>query len=77
MTRYCVAILVTSMALVPVADLGWIYGITAAVFGLGFLGGTIALGRRPSAGASMRLFSFSITYVSLVFVALTVDVLVA
>ena len=77
MTRYCVAILITSMALVPVADLGWIYGVTAAVLGLGFLVGTIALGRRPSAGASMRLFSFSITYVSLVFVALTVDVLVA
>ena len=77
MTRYCVAILITSMALVPVADLGWIYGVTAAVLGLGFLIGTIALGRRPSAGASMRLFSFSITYVSLVFVALTVDVLVA
>ncbi|MFM8871385.1 MAG: heme o synthase [Actinomycetota bacterium] len=77
MIRYCVAILVTSLALVPVADLGWIYGVTAALLGVGFLVGTIALGRRPSAGASMRLFSFSITYVSLVFVALTIDVLVA
>jgi heme o synthase len=76
MIRYCVAILVTSLVLVPVADLGWIYGVTAALLGVGFLVGTIALGRRPSAGASMRLFSFSITYVSLVFVALTVDVLV-
>jgi protoheme IX farnesyltransferase len=41
-----------------------------------FLAGTIALGRRPTPGGSMKLFSFSISYLSLVFVALTVDVLV-
>jgi protoheme IX farnesyltransferase len=61
---------------VPVADLGWIYGITAAVLGAMFLGGTIALKRHPTAGASMRLFGFSITYVTVLFGAMTVDVLV-
>ncbi|MEY2710413.1 MAG: protoheme farnesyltransferase, partial [Actinomycetota bacterium] len=67
---------VASLALIWVADLGPVYAVTAAVLGALFLGGTIALGRSPSAAGSMRLFSFSITYLSVLFVALTVDVLV-
>lgn len=76
MVRYCIAVVVVSLALIPVADLGWIYGVVAAIVGALFLGGTIALGRRPSEAGAMRLFSFSITYLSLLFLALTVDVLV-
>ena len=76
MTTYCAATVVASLALIWVADLGPVYAITAAVLGALFLGGTIALGRSPSAAGSMRLFSFSITYLSVLFVALTVDVLV-
>ena len=76
MTTYCAATVVASLALVWVADLGPVYAVTAAVLGALFLGGTIALGRSPSAAGSMRLFSFSITYLSVLFVALTVDVLV-
>jgi heme o synthase len=59
-----------------VADMGWVYGVTASVLGAAFLWGTIALGRSNSPGASMRLFSFSISYLTILFVALTVDVLV-
>jgi len=69
-------VVVVSLVLIPVADLGWIYGVVAVIVGLLFLGGTIALGRRPSEAGAMRLFSFSITYISLLFLALTVDVLV-
>ncbi|MEY2767616.1 MAG: protoheme farnesyltransferase [Actinomycetota bacterium] len=76
MTTYCAATVVASLALIWVADLGPVYAVTAAVLGALFLGGTIALGRSPSAAGSMRLFSFSITYLSVLFVALTVDVLV-
>ena len=76
MTVYCAATVVASLALVWVADLGLVYSVTAGVLGAVFLGGTIALGRAPSAAGSMRLFSFSITYLSVLFVALTVDVLV-
>ena len=76
MVRYCIAVVVVSLVLIPVADLGWIYGVVAAIVGALFLGGTIALGRRPSEAGAMRLFSFSITYISLLFLALTVDVLV-
>ena len=76
MVRYCIAVVVVSLALIPVADLGWVYGVVAGIVGALFLGGTIALGRRPSEAGAMRLFSFSITYISLLFLALTVDVLV-
>lgn len=76
MTVYCAATVAASLALIWVADVGPVYAVTAGVLGALFLGGTIALGRAPSASASMRLFSFSITYLSVLFVALTVDVLV-
>jgi protoheme IX farnesyltransferase len=76
MVIYSVILTATSLALVPVADLGYIYGITALLFGTLFILGSIRLGRDPSESRSMRLFSFSITYVSVLFMALTVDVLV-
>ena len=76
MLRYTVALVACSIALVPVADLGWVYGASAVVLGALFLGGTFALGRAPSESAAMRLFSFSISYISVLFLALTVDVLV-
>ena len=76
MIRYCSATVAASVALIPVAGLGWVYGATTVVLGVLFLAGTIALGRKPTPGGSMKLFSFSISYLSLVFVALIVDVLV-
>ena len=76
MVVYTALLVVTSFVLVPVADLGWIYGITAVLGGVGFLWGTIDLGRRPSPQRSMRVFAYSITYVSVLFAAITVDVLV-
>lgn len=75
MTIYAVLLTLSTLVLVPVADLGWIYGITALVFGVAFVIGSIHLGSDPSPKRSMRLFTFSITYVTAVFVALTVDVL--
>lgn len=76
MTIYAVLLTLSTLILVPVADLGWIYGITALVFGVAFVIGSIRLGIDPSPKRSMRLFTFSITYVTAVFVALTLDVLV-
>ena len=67
----------TTLVLAPVADLGWIYTATAVVLGALFLGGTVGLGRRPDAGALACACSrYSITYVTLLFAAMTVDVLV-
>jgi protoheme IX farnesyltransferase len=76
MIGYTIALVVTTLVLIPVADLGWIYGVSAAVLGAIFIGGTIALGRRPTPAASMRLFGYSITYVTLLFGAMTLDVFV-
>lgn len=76
MTMYAVLLTLSTLVLIPVAGLGWIYGITALVFGVAFVIGSIRLGSDPSEKQAMRLFTFSITYVSAVFVALTIDVLV-
>ena len=77
MVRYTVALVAASLAVVPVAQTGVVYLVTAVVLGAIFLWGTIALGRSTSASASMKLFSFSISYISLLFVGLTVDVFVS
>ena len=76
MILYTVALVVSTLVLIPVAELGWIYGVSAAVLGAVFLGGTIALRRNPTPQASMRLFGFSITYVTLLFAAMSLDVFV-
>lgn len=76
MIGYTVALVAATIALAPVAELGWIYRITAAVVGIAFIVGAVDLARRPSLQRSMRLFAFSITYVTLLFGAITVDVLV-
>lgn len=76
MILYTIALAISSLIIVPVGNLGWVYGISAAVLGIAFLWGTIALGRTDSPAASMRLFSFSISYISILFIALTVDVFV-
>jgi protoheme IX farnesyltransferase len=76
MILYTVALWISTLVLIPVAELGWIYGISAVVLGGVFLGGTIALGRHPTEAASMRLFGFSITYVTLLFLAMSLDVFV-
>jgi protoheme IX farnesyltransferase len=64
-----------TLLLWPVAHLGWIYGATAVILGALFLWGTIDLGRNPTPQRSMRVFGFSITYVTLLFAAMTADVL--
>jgi protoheme IX farnesyltransferase len=76
MVVYTAALVATTLVLAPVADLGWIYLITAAVLGAIFLGAVVWLGRDPTPQASMRVFGYSITYVTVLFGAMTLDVLV-
>ena len=76
MIRYTVVMIATSGLLVPVSGLGPIYWVTALLAGAAFLYGSVRLVRAPSAAMAMRLFAFSITYVTLLFGALTVDVIV-
>ena len=76
MVLYTAVMVVGTLVLWPVAQLGLIYGIPAILLGALFLWGTIDLGRNASAARAMRVFGYSITYVTLLFAALTIDVLV-
>lgn len=76
MVVYSVAFFAVTLVLVPVADLGWIYLISAVVLGIGFTISVVDLGRDPTAKRSMRVFALSITYITVLFVALAADVLV-
>jgi protoheme IX farnesyltransferase len=76
MVSYTAVLVASTLVLIPVARTGWIYGVAAVVLGGLFLWGTIDLGRNPTPQRSMRVFGYSITYVTLLFGALTVDVLV-
>ena len=76
MLAYTVILTAVTLVLGPVAGLGAIYLVAAAVLGVGFIAATVDLGRRPTTARSMRLFSFSITYVTVLFLAMATDVLV-
>lgn len=76
MIAYTVALVASTLVLAPVAGLGWLYVAAAAILGAGFIGGAYALARRPSPAGSMRVFAYSITYVTLLFAAIMADVLI-
>jgi heme o synthase len=78
---YTVALVAVSFLFGPVAHLGWIYMVTAAVFGAGFLYLVTrlwGLAQRDKATGreAMRVFGYSITYLTVLFVAMAGDVLI-
>ena len=73
---YSVAVALASLALVPLNDMGVVYLASAVVLGVAFVALTFGLGTNPTPRAAMRVFTFSISYVTLLFIALTIDVLV-
>lgn len=75
MLVHTAAMVACTLWLIPVADLGWIYTAVTVAAGAVFLAATVWLGTQQTPSASMRVFAFSITYVTLVFGALTLDVL--
>lgn len=77
MVAYTIVLTAVTFVMIPVANLGLIYGATAALAGAGFIVGTAMLSRRPTDAWSMRVFSFSITYVTVLFGALMLDVLIS
>lgn len=76
---YGVIMVLFSLALIPVAPMGWVYSIAAVVLGLLFMGQTVLLYRaaRSQTGdvlpIAMRLFHGSITYLALLFLAIAID----
>ena len=78
---YTVALVTVSLLFGPVAHLGAIYTVSAAVLGAGFLFMTTRLWRlarrdRATGREAMRVFSYSITYLTVLFVAMAGDVLI-
>ncbi len=73
---YSWAMVGASLALVPIADMGWLYTIAATLLGAIFLFEAHAMLSRVTRGqdaAPMRLFHWSITYLSLLFLAIAID----
>jgi heme o synthase len=75
---YSWVMVATSLLLWPVAQMGWLYGVSAVLLGAVFLREAHRLAgavRRGGPVAPARLFHWSITYLSLLFAAVAVDVL--
>ena len=72
---YTVALVALTLVFAPVADMGVIYLASALALGAVFTAFALAVRRDPSEGTAMRLFTYSITYITLLFGAIVVDVL--
>ncbi len=79
MLAYAIGMVAASLVLVPLAGMTWVYAVVAAVLGIWFLGlavGVLQRARNPRPGrklGEMRLFHGSITYLTLLFLAVAVD----
>jgi protoheme IX farnesyltransferase len=71
---YSVLLLGVSLLLAAVAKLGTIYIVSASVLGVAFVALAVRLWQRATPKAAMQLFSYSITYLTLLFVLMAVDI---
>jgi heme o synthase len=79
MIVYGLAMVASSLALWPLAGMTWFYGVVATGLGAWFMVSCVTMLRRakdPSRGkiGAMKVFHASITYLTLLFVAVAVDV---
>lgn len=76
---YSWVMVATSLTLIPVAPMGWVYAVVAVLAGGLFVVEAHRLLRVAARGGSstelrpMRLFHYSITYVTLLFLAVAID----
>jgi len=73
---YTVLLWALSLVFTPVAGMGWIYTVAAAGLGAAFLFFALQVLHESTVRNAMRLFGWSITYVSLLFSAMALDQLV-
>jgi heme o synthase len=76
MVAYSAVVWALTLVFAPVAGMGAIYTGSAFVLGAVFTAMSVVVLRTESANAAMRLFGFSITYITLLFAAMAIDVLV-
>jgi protoheme IX farnesyltransferase len=73
---YAVVVVALSFLLIPFAHLGLLYLVVASLAGAEFLYRSLRLRKLRDTKAAMRLFSSSILYLTLLFVAMGLDALV-
>lgn len=71
---YSIVLVAVTIALYPAASMGAIYLVTALLLGVLFIWHAVQLVREPETAA--KLFTFSITYLGLLFAAIAVDAIV-
>jgi protoheme IX farnesyltransferase len=71
---YSVILVAVSLVLAWVASLGAVYVVSASLLGLVFIGMAVRLWRNATPKSAMQLFSYSITYLTLLFVLMAVDI---
>ena len=74
MVAYTVALIGMTLLLYATGPVGWLYLAVAVAAGIGFFVGTWALRDHPE--AAMKYFTYSNVYLSVIFIAIAVDVLV-
>jgi len=70
---YTIVLWVLTLVFGPVANMGITYYVAAIVLGAVFTGLAVQVFRRPEPALAMRLFGWSITYVTLLFGAMAAD----
>lgn len=75
---YAALTVITSLALIPVAPMGWLYSVAAVVFGAWFMWSCVDLYRHaknPDLGKpkAMKVFHGSIYYLAVLFLAVAID----
>ena len=73
---YTAILVVVTVVFSPVAEMGAVYLVAALVLGAAFIALALAVRADPDERRAMRLFHYSITYITLLFGAMVVDVLV-
>ncbi|MEZ5168275.1 MAG: UbiA family prenyltransferase [Acidimicrobiales bacterium] len=73
---YTVVLWALTLVFGPVADMGVTYLVSAVVLGAVFTALAVQVLRRPEPALAMRLFGWSITYMTLLFGAMALDVFV-
>jgi len=76
MVLYAFQVWAMSLIFVPVADMGLIYLISAIFLGAIFTSFSFQVMLKPTRKSAMRLFGFSITYITMLFSLIAVDQLV-
>jgi protoheme IX farnesyltransferase len=70
---YSLVLVPLTLAVGPIAGLGWLYVSAAAVLGALFIAGAVRLFRSPGVPRAMAMFRFSILYLFSLFLVMTVD----